>query len=62
MSRVAYSLRKAAEQVSLDENELILAVQAGHLTARRVNGRLLILRCDLKAWAKTHPNYLLTIG
>jgi len=61
MSKVAYTIKTAAKNVSLDECELVAAIQKGELLARRMAGRLVILRCDLKTWAKEQPNYLRTI-
>jgi hypothetical protein len=61
MGKVAYTIKDAARNVSLDECELVTAIQDGGLVARRMSGRLVILRCDLKKWAKSQPDYLRTI-
>ena len=61
MGKVAYTIKDAAKNVSLDECELVAAIQNQALIARRMGGRLLILRSDLKKWAKAQPNYLRTI-
>ena len=61
MGKVAYTIKDAAKNVSLDECDLVVAIQKGELLARRMAGRLVILRCDLKKWAKAQPDYLRTI-
>jgi len=62
MSKVAYSIKSAAKSVTLDESDLVAAIQRGELKAKRMAGRLVILRCDLKKWAKSQPDYLRTIA
>jgi excisionase family DNA binding protein len=52
---LSISVRDAAASTSLSEYEIRNAINSGHLEARRLGRRIVILTDDLKAWLEALP-------
>jgi excisionase family DNA binding protein len=50
---ISISVRDAAALTSISEYEIRAAINKGHLKARRLGRRLLILTDDVRAWLDT---------
>lgn len=55
MGALAYTFPEAARIASAKEPTIVQAVRAGALTARRIDGKGVILRTDLQTWLEAQP-------
>ena len=60
MSRIAFNIAGAAEEIDTTAKEISNAISARTLRAHRVGDRAIILSTDLAAWVEAQPEWYAT--
>ncbi|GGF11319.1 hypothetical protein GCM10011399_01420 [Subtercola lobariae] len=53
---VAYSVKGAAKTAAISEQTVVMAIRNGELIARRVAGKIVIVKRDIKSWLNSCPD------
>lgn len=57
MGKVAYTLAGASKAASVSKWDIVEAINSQQLMARRIDGKPIVLRTDLKAWVAAAPEW-----